>query len=189
MALLNARPIIGCLLAAVLTASVRGEQPPDRAEEYRLKAAILFNLAKFVDWPENAFSDPGAPLVLCVLGSDPFGSSLDDVLRGRSIGRRTVVARRIAGLAQGCHVLFIAGSERKRVSAITERLRDASVLTVSEDDAFTSQGGMIALETEGERVRFDINGGAAERAGLKVSARLLSLASASPASRPGSANK
>lgn len=154
---------------------------PERTGEYRLKAAILYNLTKFVDWPSGAFSGPDAPLTLCVLGDDPFGAALDDALRGRSVAGRPLVAKRVVSALSGCHLLFVSDSEHKRIGIITDQLRDASVLTVSEDDTFTKQGGMISLATEGELVRFFINGAATERAHLKVSARLMSMA----ARRPG----
>ena len=151
-------------------------QTPARADEYRVKAAILFNLAKFVDWPRSVFTGASAPLVLCVLGADPFGSVLDDTLNGRLVGGRPLVAMRITEVTHGCHMLFVTGGERKRLAVIADQLGGTSVLTVGEDEAFTEDGGMISLAVDGERVRFGINGRVAERAGLKVSARLLALA-------------
>lgn len=178
------RPSVRARAAAftlVLIALVAGPAPaqsaPAHADEYRLKAAILYNLAKFVDWPADAFADAASPLSLCVIGADPFGPLLDDTLRGHLVAGRPVVARRIADLTSGCQVLFIAGSEKKRLPVLLDRLRGQSLLTVSEDDAFVDLGGMIGLITEGERVRFNVNADAAERARLKVSARLLALAS------------
>lgn len=166
------------LVLSTLTHAMDGEaNDADRVNEYQVKAAILYNLAKFVDWPGDAFADPLAPLSVCVLGADPFGTVLDDTLRGRMVGRRVVVARRLAEVAGGCHVLFVANSERKRLAAILDRLRTESVLTVGEADGFAEQGGMIGLLTDGDRVRFEINVDAAEHARLKLSARLMALAS------------
>ena len=168
------------LVAGALSPSLRG-QAPARADEYRVKAAILFNLAKFVDWPKATFASPHAPFVLCVLGTDPFGSVLDDTLAGRLIGGRSLVAMRITEVTQGCHMLFIAGGERKRLPVIVDQLGSTGVLTVGEDATFTEDGGMISLAVDGERVRFGINSRMTERAGLKVSARLLALAGPSKA--------
>lgn len=146
------------------------------ADEYRVKAAILYNLAKFVDWPSDAFAAPAAPLSLCVLGVDPFGALLDEALKGRQVSGRSIVTRRVAEPDPSCHVLFIATSERKRLGLITERLGTSGVLTVSEESGFIDVGGIVELVTEGGRVRFHINAAAAERARLRVSARLLALA-------------
>jgi hypothetical protein len=147
------------------------------ADEYRVKAAILFNLARFVEWPATAFPGPAAPLVICVVGTDPFGPVLDETLQGHTVGGRQTAVRRLPDVAAGCHVVFIASSEEKRVADILERLRGSSVLTLSELDGFTEQGGTIGLSTAGDRVRFDINASAAEAARLTVSARVMALAS------------
>jgi hypothetical protein len=155
---------------------MKAQQAPSHADEYRVKAAILFNLAKFVEWPKEAFANASAPLVLCVLGADPFGSLLDHTLKGRLIEGRSLVAMRITEVTPGCHMLFVSATERKHLPVIADQLGGKSVLTVGEDDAFTEEGGMISLALDGERVRFGINSRMAERAGLKVSARLLSLA-------------
>ncbi len=165
--------------AALLAASIAGlalasAEGPPRVEEYRLKAAVLYNLAKFVDWPDEAFSDPGAPLVVCVLGGDPFGPALDDTLKGHMVGGHPAVVRRIADLAPGCHVLFV--SDVKQLPAVVDRVHDTSVLTVGETAGFVEQGGMIGLTTDNDRVRFDVNLAAAERAHLKISARVMALA-------------
>ncbi len=171
------------MAAAVLAAglffisTIRAQSLPARADEYRVKAAILYNLVKFVNWPEDAFADEAAPLFVCVIGSDPFGPALDAALLGRQVGGRPIVARRVVEVTPGCHVLFVATSERKRIPVIADQLRGMSVLTVSEDDTFIDQGGMIALSTEGERVLFAINSAATARARLNVSARLLAMAS------------
>lgn len=146
-----------------------------RADEYRVKAAFLLNFVKFVEWPAETFSTPTAPLHVCVLGADPFGEVLDAVVQGR-IGTHPIATRRIADLEEGCHLLFIAGSERKRLSALTDRLRAGGVLTVSDDDGSSARGGMIELFTDGDSVRFNIYPEAIERSGLHASARLIALA-------------
>ena len=148
-----------------------------RVDEYHLKAAVLYNLAKFVDWPAEAFADPTAPLVFCVLGADPFGLSLDETLHDHMVGRRPVLVKRVAEVTADCHVLFVANSEVRRLPAITDQLGTRAVLTVGEAASFAERGGMIGLLTEGDRVRFAINAGAAEHARLKISARVLALAS------------
>jgi hypothetical protein len=147
-----------------------------RADEYRVKAAFLFNFAKFVEWPASAFPSQAAPLNVCVLGADPFGDVLEETLKGRSVGGRSIVARRLAEVEPGCHLLFVSGSERRRLAVIAEQLRSESVLTISEDEGFNALGGMIELFTEGESVQFNISPSAVERSGLHASARLIALA-------------
>jgi hypothetical protein len=147
-----------------------------RADEYRVKAAFVYNIARFVDWPSAAFTDAGAPVVVCVLGVDPFGSALDEALRGRTVKGRPVTIRRSHDLPAGCHVVFIAFSEHKRVEDIIDHLGSTPVLSISEVDRFTQRGGIIGLTMDGSYVRFDINATAAERANLIMSARLLALA-------------
>jgi hypothetical protein len=161
----------------VLGAFVSTPLALQRVDEYKLKAAVLYNLAKFVEWPDDAFADPSAPLVVCVLGVDPFGTALDDTLRGHSVGGHATVAKRIADMTPGCHVLFVANSEAKRLPAILERTRTWSVLIVGEAAGFIDRGGMIALATDDDRVRFDVNLAAADRARIKISSRVMALAS------------
>jgi YfiR/HmsC-like len=165
------------LLVVILATFVSAPRAMQRVDEYRLKAAVLYNLAKFVEWPDEAFADATAPLVVCVLGVDPFGAALDDTLRGHSVGGHAASAKRIAEVTPGCHVLFVANSEAKRLPAILERLRTSSVLVIGDAVGFVDRGGMIGLVTDDERVRFDVNLRAAERARIKISARLMALAS------------
>jgi hypothetical protein len=147
------------------------------ADEYRVKAAILYNIARFVEWPSDAFADGVSPVVVCVVGVDPFGVTLDDVLQGRTVKGRPVAIRRLHDLGRGCHVVFIAYSEQKRIDDIIEQLGSTHVLSMSEVDRFTQRGGVIGFTTVGDRVQFDINVSAAERAELTVSSRLVALAS------------
>jgi len=169
------RVLITCI---ALVVSVPSEpSAASSADEYRVKALFVYNIARFVDWPSAAFADGGSPVVVCVLGVDPFGSALDDVLQGRTVQGRPVTIRRSHDVDAACHVVFIAFSEHKRVEDIIDRLRSAPVLSISEVDRFTERGGMIGLTMNGSYVRFDINASAAGRAKLAMSARLMALAS------------
>jgi hypothetical protein len=177
----RATPLVAVLLAGIawlapVAAAPAG--PAARVDEYRLKAAILYSLIKFVDWPADSFSRPADPLVICVLGTDPFGQTLDDVLRGHTVASRPIVARRVTDTTGGCHVVFTNESDPNRLAAILDRLRKSTVLTVGEADGFTGTGGMVGLATAGERVRFDINADALEAARLRVSPQVLALATA-----------
>jgi hypothetical protein len=157
------------------TVSSAQVRPPS---EYELKAAFLFNFAKFVDWPPNAFANPTAPFSVCVLGTDPFGGALDDVLRGKFIADHPVSVVRIKRVADitRCQILFVAASESRHLTEILIKLRGECVLIIGETDDFASSGGVIQFTLEDNRVRFFINTDAAGRAGLKISSKLLALA-------------
>jgi hypothetical protein len=150
----------------------------DALSEYQVKAAYLFNFLKFVEWPEESFADPLAPLVIGVVGEDPFGSALPQVVTGKTVqGRDLVIRIYHAGEdLRGAHILFISASERKRLPTILSSLRGSSVLTVADTSGFLDSGGMIQFLNENGRVRFAINVDATGRARLKMSSKLLTLA-------------
>jgi YfiR/HmsC-like len=146
--------------------------------EYQVKAAYLFNFAKFVEWPTGAFRSPNSPLVICVLGLNPFGSDLEGSIAGKTVGgHRLKISNLPHGLdASSCQIVFIASSEKGQMREILQSLTGASVLTVGDTSGFTDDGGMINFVLEGERVRFEANVDAAEHAHLRLSARLLTVA-------------
>lgn len=147
-------------------------------EEYQVKAAFLYQFTKFIEWPSEAFPDANAPFSICVAGVDPFGNALNQLLQQKTVGQRRLELRHSAHGEdlQGCQILFISASERKRFSAILEKVKGAPVVTVSESDRFMQAGGTINFFLSEERVRFDINLEATEGTGLKFSSRLLSVA-------------
>lgn len=153
----------------------RGEPPVSR--EYALKAAFLYNFAKFMEWPKEAFPDESTPIVLCIVGEDPFGMALDSV-KGRAVrGRKTVIKRGVKpGELKKCHICFVSGSEEENLGKILAELRDRHALTVSDVEGFAQRGGVISLITVEDGIHLEINVDAAERAGLTVSSRLLKLA-------------
>jgi|GEM_PF-96210 len=166
-----------CLMLAcsVLTHAAPAAEPI--VDEYQVKAAFLFNFAKFVEWPNETFSDPNAPLVITVFGEDPFNGSLEAV-KGKLVNNRRLTIRRVKDIQEigKSNVLFVSPSARKELARILEALQGQNVLTVGEDGAFTQCGGIINFVKEDNRVRFEVNVTAAERAGLKISSRLLALA-------------
>jgi hypothetical protein len=148
----------------------------DAPAEYGVKAAFLLNFTRFVTWPPESFSDSKAPLAICVLGRDPFGTVLDEVVQGVMANGHGLVIRRISEppAAQACQIVFIdpeIKDSRRVLTAIP-----LTVLTVGEGSQFVHQGGMIGFVVENRRVRFDINYARSEEAGLKISSRLLSVA-------------
>lgn len=167
--------LIGGLGMTLGSAGLRAQSSV--AGEYEIKAAFLLNFAKFVTWPSSAFSSPDAPLTIGVLGSDPFGGALNRVVNGARVSGREVRVARVGSAADArkCHIVFVSGSDSGRAGEILAGLQGSSVLTVGEDAQFARQGGVINFVIQSGKVRFEINAGAAKRAGLKVSSQLLKL--------------
>jgi hypothetical protein len=148
------------------------------ASEYHVKAVFLFNFAQFVEWPAEAFADPQAPIVIGILGDDPFGPFLDETVRGEHLGTRPFEIRRFQRVAdiKTCHLLFISQSEADRVEEILANLKNRPILTVSDEDDFAERGGMIHFVTEKNRIRLKINLRAVQHANLTLSSKLLRVA-------------
>jgi hypothetical protein len=146
--------------------------------EYPVKLAFLYNFTKFVEWPADSYSDSRAPLEICVVGDDPFDRNLEGELRTRSAGGHPVEVRnmRSSGSLRKCHVVFVPVSEKDRASGIMKALDGSSALTVGDWEGFAEEGGIISLTIEEDKLHFEINPLAAERAGLKISSKLLALA-------------
>jgi len=149
---------------------------PDAHEslsEYEVKAAFLFNFAKFVKWPERS-----APsITVCVLAEDAVERTIEKTIGGKTLRDKPVVVKRPADLEDhDCQILFISDSRRTELARILRSMNGASVLTVGETDAFAERGGIINFRTENDRVRFEINPEAAQNAGLEISSQLLKLA-------------
>ena len=148
------------------------------ADVYQVKAASLYNFARFVEWPPEAFKDSHDRISICVLGKNPFGSRLADAVDGKTVGIRTFKVSSVstAAEARACHILFVSGSERKPVGALLEDAKNPYLLTVGESSEFLAGGGMINLKVQDSRVRIEINREAASSAKFRISSRLLSLA-------------
>ena len=148
------------------------------ADEYPVKAAFLFNFAKFVEWPADVFKGHDDPFAICVLGQNPFGSVLEDIVRDKTVANRGFVVRGVANAQQAtkCQIVFVTASERKRFHSLLDELKGHSILTVGEAEDFTANGGVINFKLKEARVRIEIDTGAAERAKLRISSKLLSLA-------------
>ena len=149
-----------------------------RPTEYQVKAAFLYNFAKFVEWPSQAFASEDSPLVIGVLGENPFNEDLARTIQNKTIDNHPLQLKELRAVTQAtnCHILFISTSEKDRLPEILNSLKGASVLTVGETDRFLETGGMVNFVFQGTKIRFQINKEAASRAGLKVSSKLMSLA-------------
>jgi hypothetical protein len=156
-----------------------GGQAP-KPTDYQVKAAYLYNFGRFVEWPAKGATPQNSSFTICVLGEDPFGQALDATLAGETIGNQKVTARRISSLQESadCQILFISSSEAKRLNKIMEALGNSAVLTVSDIPQFSQRRGMIQLLMEGNRIRFEVNLAATQRAGLTLSSELLKVATA-----------
>jgi len=173
--------VLGLALLAAGLACAQ-DTPPG---EYRVKAAFLWNFAKFIQWPTNAFANEAAPFVIGVLGEDPFGDDLVKTVRDKQINTHPITVKtfRTVSDAKECHLLFISTSETNRLADIFKSLSGSPILTVGdvgETGKFTEAGGMINFVFEGNKIRFQINDDAAKAANLKISSKLLSLAVPGP---------
>lgn len=146
--------------------------------EYQVKALFLVNFAKYVDWPPTAFSGGNAPIVIGVAGEDKFGDNFKQVIGGKTINDRPVVVKHVGSDQEyrSCHILFISASEKDRLAEILGAVAGSAVLTVGETDQFHAQDGMINLRKKDNKVRLEINLATAQRAGLKLSSKLLGVA-------------
>jgi len=146
--------------------------------EYPIKLAFLYNFAKFVEWPSDSYRDAGAPLEICIVGHDPFSPDSERELQTRTVAGHPVeiLTLKPTDTLRVCHMVFIPITENDQADKIVKGLKGSSTLTVGEAEGFAVLGGIINLTLEGNKVHFEINRLAADRAGLKISSRLLSLA-------------
>jgi hypothetical protein len=153
--------------------------PAQTSLEYQVKAAFLLNFAKFVDWPPTAFENADSPIAICILGKDPFGRAIDDLVQGEAVNGRKLTVRRInqAPAAHTCQIVFtqLFTQPGKEAAEILSGL-GPGVLTVGDGESFIRSGGIIAFLVENRHVRFDIDQKAAESADLKLSSKLLAVA-------------
>jgi len=171
---------IWCWMACVCLAAAQGKPEPS---EYEIKAVYLYNLTLFTVWPDSAFAATNAPILIGVLGGDPFGATLDEMVRDKT-GRPEIVQGRPLSVKRlqsgedwhGCQVLFICREEKENMASLLQSLKGQPVLTVSDASGFATQGGMINMVLVHGKVKLEINPAPAAAAGLKISAKLLRLA-------------
>jgi len=146
--------------------------------EHQVKAVFLYNFAQFVQWPDSAFASPEAPLVIGILGEDPFGSYLDQAVRREQVKGRSLVVRRYKNIrdVQKCHILYVSYSDPEEVKKVLAHLRSSSVLTVGDAPGFAYHGGIIQFYKVENRMRIRINHKQARNSDLNISAKLLNLA-------------
>jgi hypothetical protein len=169
----HAAAVFAVLLA--LVAAPAHAQAPPAPTEYQVKAIFLFNFSQFVDWPAASFADERSPVVIGVLGRDPFGATFDEIVRGETVNGRPLEVRRYGSVEQidACHILFIERSQDERLDAVLAALKGRSVLTVGDFEGFLRRGGIIRFVTVGNKIRLRVNLAAAQDAKLTISSKLL----------------
>ncbi|HTQ30471.1 MAG TPA: YfiR family protein [Opitutaceae bacterium] len=164
------------LAAIFVLGGLRAAADPEPAtREYQIKAVFLFNFVQFVDWPPQAFPQPQSPLVIGILGEDPFDSYIDEAVRGEKVNDHPLVVQRYRRPEDigPCHVLFISRSETGHLAHVLTSLKGRSILTVGDMAGFAERGGMIRFVTENNKIRLQINVDAARAADLTISSKLL----------------
>jgi hypothetical protein len=172
--------VLGMTMNWASTADAQAGDGSD-SSEYLIKAGFIYNFAKFVEWPTAAFSQPDSPIVIGVLGTDPFGNVLDRIVEDKKIGPRGFVVKRLKWGKdlkdlKDCKIVFVSASERVHIDEILQSVKGLPILTVGETPGFAERGGVIRFTLEDNRVRFEVNVDAAHQADLNISSRLLTLA-------------
>lgn len=167
-----------CLTLAVVLPSRAQNNDPTDSSEYLIKAGFTYNFAKLMDWPAGAFAQADSPIVIGVLGVDPFNGTLDQVLKGKQANGRSFEVRHLKWGAdfKGCNILFVSNSETAHIDELLRAVKGLPILTIGETPGFAQRGGIINFIVADNRVRFEINDDAAKQAGINISSRLLSLA-------------
>lgn len=164
--------------SALLGASLPVRAQISSSEEYRLKLAFLYNFAKFVEWPADAFPSPQEPLNICIVGRDPFDSELEQQVSERTINGHPCVTRRLRPTddLSTCHVIFVPAGSDSSLPAVLKQASATGAITVGESTGFASRGGTANFVLQGTRLRFEVNLAASQRARSRISSRVLALA-------------
>jgi YfiR/HmsC-like len=182
----RSRLIVAVLLSLSVAAAANAQSSAAAASsEYLIKAGFIYNFAQLVQWPSAAFSKADSPIVIGILGTDPFGASIDRVVENKKLDGRTLVVKRLRWSKDlkdltECNILFISSSEKEHIADVINIVKWLPILTIGETPGFAARGGIINLTLEDNKVRFEVNIGAAKQANLNISSRLLALAKIVP---------
>ena len=185
------RFIIVILLCSSLALGASAQSSDSSASsEYLIKAGFIYNFAQLVQWPSVAFSQPDSPIVIGILGTDPFGPTIDRVIENKKLDGRSLVVRRLKWGKdlkdlKDCNILFVSPSETQHIDEVVSMVKWLPILTIGETPGFAARGGIINLTLEGNKVRFEVNIEAAKQARLNISSRLLALAKIVPQGADG----
>jgi hypothetical protein len=168
--------------AGLLCLSLQALSATGISTEYQIKAAFLYNFTRFVEWPAESFADRASPIEIGAFCPGEFGDAMNRIVEGRKVNGRRVTVKMLETPASAIasHVVFVCASHDDRVAALEREVGARPVLTVGESTAFRDAEGIITFVLEGDKLRFQINSAAADRAGLKLSAQLRKLAKAVP---------
>lgn len=174
------RNAISLAFIIILLSLTGAQQPVSR--EYQVKAVFLYNFTQFVEWPEEAFENADDPLVIGVIGNDPFGPFLDETVNGEKLANHPLTVKRYESVEDlgNCHIVFVSVRDRQQLRTIIETLKSKPVLTVGDTDDFTRLGGMIRFFNEGGKIRLRINMTPVDDAHLTISSKLLRLSEIIP---------
>jgi len=172
---------ITCLLSAMALGSHAEGLDVSDSSEYLIKAGFIYNFAKLVEWPTNAFPQPDSPIVIGILGEDPFGATLDRIVTDKKINGRGIAVKRLKWGRdlkdlRDCNILFISSSEKEHLDSVVDAMKWLPILTIGDAPGFARRGGIINFTLEDNKVRFEVNVEAAKHADLTISSRLLTLA-------------
>jgi YfiR/HmsC-like len=168
---------VSLCLSLAMGANAQSSDSPE-SSEYLIKAGFIYNFAQLVQWPATAFSQEDSPIVIGILGTDPFGAIIDRVIENKKLAGRTLVVKRLkrGAAVKDCNILFVSSSEAAHLDEVIQSTKGMPILTIGETPGFAVRGGIINLTLEGNRVRFEVNIEAAKQANLNISSRLLALA-------------
>jgi hypothetical protein len=177
MELLRAK-LTAYAIALILAMAPAGSAAHVDASEYGLKSVFLYQFCRFMEWPTSAFSSPHDPLVIGVIGDDPFGQLLNEAVEGETYHGRPIRIEhyRNAREIKRCHILFVTHSEEDQVDQILSSVAGKNIITVGETDGFLDHGGMIALTAERNKVHVRVNQSSLRSANVDVSSKLLRIA-------------
>jgi hypothetical protein len=172
--------IISLLTAMALSGHAEGVESSD-SSEYLIKAGFIYNFAKLVEWPTTAFAQPDSPIIIGILGDDPFGATLDRIVADKKINGRGFVVKRLKWTRElkdlrDCNILFVSSSEKEHLDSVVEAMKWLPVLTIGDTPGFARRGGIMNFTLEDNKIRFEVNVEAAKHADLTISSRLLTLA-------------
>ncbi len=187
----RSRLIVAVLLSLSVAVGANAQSSASAASaEYLIKAGFIYNFAQLVQWPSAAFSQADSPIVIGILGTDPFGTSIDRVVENKKLDGRNLIVKRLRWSKDlkdltECNILFISSSEKEHVADVINMVKWLPILTIGETPGFAARGGIINLTLEDNKVRFEVNIGAAKQANLNISSRLLALAKIVPQGADG----
>ena len=172
---------ITCLLTAMAVGSHAEGLDSSDSSEYLIKAGFIYNFAKLVEWPSTAFAQPDSPIVIGILGDDPFGATLDKIVTDKKINGRGFAVKRLRWGKdlkdlRDCNILFVSSSEKEHMDSVVDAMKWLPVLTIGDAPGFAKRGGIVNFTVEDNKVRFEVNVEAAKHADLTISSRLLTLA-------------